>query len=145
MGDSLWNYMWMLKSHGIFKQHLSPHLMLILKIKLIFKLEKGIKEPMLPSRKAISCTWEENKFVYKAEALALPVLSPGVTYSPLEAFKASQFAYFLMVTYPWSQGPSHTQPKGSYIWDMLTQVRGTWFIIVTPQRLFWWVTIFGLL
>lgn len=43
MGDSLWNYMWMLKSHGIFKQHLSPHLMLILKIKLSLSWKRALK------------------------------------------------------------------------------------------------------
>lgn len=49
------------------------------KNQIIFKLEKGIKKLMLLSRKAMSCTWEGNKFIYKTEALALPVLSPDVT------------------------------------------------------------------
>lgn len=145
MGDSLWSCMWIVKSHNIFKQYVSPHLMLILKIKLYLSWKKALKSSCYYLEKPwVAPERETSLFIRQKHWLCLSyhLMSPS---HPWQLSRASQFAFFLMVTYPCSQVPCHTQHKGSYICDMLTPVRGAWCIIVTLQRLSWWVIIFGLL
>lgn len=117
MGDSLWSYMWIVKSPNIFKQLCEPSFDAHLKNQITISLswKKALKSSGYHLEKPwIAPERETSLFIRQKHWLCLSyhLISPN---HPWQLSRASQFAFFLMVTYPCSQVPCHTQHRNIFL------------------------------